>query len=139
MIETTLGTLVQAEPALSRLAEARLPARVSYRVARLIRAVGVEVGHFSQEKTKLLKELGQPEGPARPDGTQSFTVAPERAEEWVRRVTELAAVDVRIELTPIALTDLGDHAMSPADLLTLGPLVVEDEEASRPSAARSVP
>ena len=126
-ITMSLGALLGAELALDRLLEERLPAKVAYHVAKLAKLVKTETAYFATEREKAIRELGQEMPPTeeqRASGATSILqVKPEHVEEFNRRLTDLAAVEVAIAWRPLPLDTLPD--LSGADLLRLGPLVTE--------------
>lgn len=127
-IQTTLGALVQAEPALAPICALKLSARSAYHLKKLAQLVAIETTHFHTERNALIKELGT----ARPDGgfgiepTIAFEENPQFA-AFLRRVTELAAVEVTIPWGPLDLAMLGDEKVSAAELAALGPLLADPD------------
>lgn len=123
MIPTTLGTLAAAAPALGRLAAQPLPVKAAYTVAKLLKLAGVEIDHFTELRNAMIRELGEER-----DGAEGkvVQVKPEHVETFTARLTELAAITVTLNWTPIDLAALPDTiTVSPADLLALGPLVTD--------------
>lgn len=116
-IAATLGELVQAEEALQRLIEVKLPAKMAYQVAKLMRLVLAETQHFHKQREEAIRELGA----ANPDNPNEIRVQPDRMAEFATRLNELYAVEARIDWTPLSVADLPEITAS--DLLRLGPLV----------------
>ncbi len=125
-ISATLGQLADAEPALGRLASEKLPFQVSYRIAKLARAVAVETKHFHDARNALVREYGQ----AKSGGADEMHVTPDMPNwsDFVTKVVELAAVEATIPLWPIDLTTVEGLTISAGDLLLLGPLVTLEAE-----------
>jgi hypothetical protein len=115
----TLGELVQAEDALQRLIEVKLPAKQAYHVAKLVRLVKAETQHYHSQREEAIRELGV-SSPEHPD---EIRVPPDKMPEFVKRLNELYSVETKIDWTPLALADLPD--ITAADLLRLGPLVID--------------
>lgn len=131
VIDTTLGQLADAEAALGRLAAARMPFAAAYRVSKLAKAVALELLHFQEERTKLVREFGQAreatvaERAAGADPTV-IHVAPGSA-HWllfVEKARELAAVPVTLDVAPFDPSSIPGLEITAADLVALGPLVV---------------
>lgn len=118
-ITMTLGELVEAEDALSRLLEVKLPAQLAYSVATLMRAVKTETAHYHKEREILIRELGE----SVPDNEQMMRVKSGEIPAFIKRVNELMIVEATISIRPLKLADLPD--MTGTDILKLGPLVVE--------------
>ena len=125
-IATTLGALVQAEPALQPICALKLNARSAYHLKKLAQLVAHETQHFHAERDRYIKELGTD----RPDG--GFELKPD-SEAWptfVAQLNELAAVPVEIPWGPVTLEMLGDEKVSAQELAALGPLVADPEATS---------
>jgi hypothetical protein len=124
MITTTLGVLVQAAPALEPLCALKLSAKSAYHLRKLTALVAIETAHFHESRNEYIKELGI----AQPDGSVSIAPDSPQFPEYVRRVTDLVAVEVTIPWGPLTLQMLGEEKVSAADLRDLGPLLKEPEE-----------
>lgn len=124
-IQTTLGALVQAEPALAPICALKLSAKAAYHVKKLAALVAIETAHFHTERNALITEIGI----LRADGVSEIQPDSPAFQAFVTRVTELAAVDVTIPWGPITLAMLGDEKVSAAELTALGPLFAEPAEA----------
>jgi hypothetical protein len=118
-VKTTLGELVTAEPALNRLLEAKLPVKVAYHVAKVARLMKQETAYFNKEREALIRELGEE---TMIDGQQAIQVSPAKTAEFSRRLTEIASIEVSLDVRPIALNDVTVE-ISGADVLALGPLL----------------
>lgn len=125
-IATTLGVLVQAEPALQPICAVKLSAKSAYHLQKLARLVAAETAHFHEARNGYIKELGI----ASLDGSVSIAPDSPALPEFVARVKELIAVPVEIPWGPITLTMLGDATVSAAELQALGPLFAEPEATS---------
>lgn len=116
-VSATLGELVQAEEALQRLIDVKLPARTAYQVAKLMRLVLAETQHFHKQREESIRELGVPN----PDNPNEIRVQPDHMADFAARMNELYAVETRIDWTPLSIGELPEITAS--DLLRLGPLV----------------
>ncbi|HEV8211051.1 MAG TPA: hypothetical protein VGP77_13045 [Vicinamibacterales bacterium] len=128
-ISTTLGALVQAEPALQGICTLKLSAKSAYHLTKLARLVAAETAHYHEARTGYIKELGT----TLENG--SMTIAPDSPNlpEFVKRHEELVAVPVELPWGPITLAMLGDAHVSAADLGALGPLLADpDPDGSTP-------
>lgn len=133
MITTTLGALLEAEPALEELEQLRLPAKPAYHVAKLARLVLAETQIFKQQRDALIRELGTERPAAAAEqaagaGPTTIQVTPENLAVYVERVNALAAVPVEIAWRPLALVDLDGVTLRPADLRRLGPLLSDEPD-----------
>ena len=57
-IQTTLGALVQAEPALAPICALKLSARSAYHLKKLAQLVAIETEHFHKERDRYITEMG---------------------------------------------------------------------------------
>jgi hypothetical protein len=128
MIQTTLGALVQAEPAIATIAAMLLSAKSAYHVAKLARLVATETRHFHTSRDAIIQELGT----ARDGGGAELKPDAEAWPAFVARVTELAAVEVTLPWGPITLAMLGDAPVSAQVLVALGPLLAEPDAEATP-------
>jgi hypothetical protein len=129
-IPTTLGALVQAEPALGRLLEQRVSMRTAYHLAKFAKLVRDETAVYHQQRDALIRELGAPREPTdaeRATGIQGpvTEVTPANRTAFFARERELAAVPVTLEWTRLNLSTLDGIQVSGADLLALEPLLTD--------------
>jgi len=115
-ITMTLGALVEAEPALDRLLEQKLPAQTAYHLAKLAKLVKAETAHFHAQRDVLIRELGAPAGDV-------VEVMLEHRAAFFQRVQELLAVEATIAWRPLSLAQVSE--ISGGDVLRLGALLSE--------------
>jgi hypothetical protein len=128
-IRITLKDLLEAQPALQRLAAERLPVRLAYNVARMLKALQPDIDEFVKQRNELVKKYGA----TRPaTEAEKPTHGPEVTEviaanflEFKRELDELTTVEIVVDRAPLALDDV--EKISAADLLALGPLVKDAE------------
>lgn len=127
-IQTTLGALIAAEPALTRVIARDWPLSMAFKLARLARVVRVETATFEALRQQLVKKYG-----TEPDADGNFHVKPQHLSEFARQVNEAAAAAVALDAQPLSASQIAKHApemrVSPQDLADLGPLFLDDEEA----------
>ena len=129
-IRITLRALLDAQPALTRLAGERLPVKLAYNVARMVKAVQPDVEEFVQQRNKLVRQYGLPRPPLSEEerqthGAEVIEVTAANLEAYRQDIDALTNVEVTINREPLVLTDV--DRIAPADLLALGPLVAEPE------------
>lgn len=128
-ITMTLRAVLEAQAALDRLAGERLPVRLAYNVAKLVKLVRVEIGDFHEQRMKLVKEYGL----ARPateaelpiHGPEVIEVPPDKIAAFQKELEALVAEPVRFDRAPLQLADTFPN-ITPADLIALGPLVTDE-------------
>jgi hypothetical protein len=134
MISTTLRALVEAEPALKRLAAKDLPVKASYRASKLLTLVRGEADLFREQHQKHVQAMGA-ERPAKDAaerarlGDTVHEVTDDNRAAFVTLIQELGEQPVTLPWDPIDLATCGrDFTISPADIAALGPLVTMTEE-----------
>lgn len=139
-IETTIGELVAAEPALARLTAVKLDAKTRYHVVKLAKLVAAETrDHFYEPRQQVFKELGVERTPtpaelSRLGPDTVLEIPPVKVAAFSARIKELAAVPSVIEWSPVTLAMLESYPeFTGADMLALGPLfTMEDDHADAP-------
>src|SRR5205809_4635820 len=122
-----LGELIAAEPALTKLSTLRLPIKTSYNLMKLLSNVKKEIEIFNTQRNLFIKELGIERDTTLQEkqkgmGSQVVEVLPNNIEEFVKRINELASVEVSIG-TNLTLESLGSIEISAEDLLVLKPIL----------------
>lgn len=96
MIKTTVKSINAAKEALKRLAKAELPARVSYTVARLIRAIDGELALYEVQRIKLCEKYGE----INAEGTRYII---KDAVSFTREHTDLENTEVELNAEKVVL------------------------------------
>lgn len=121
-MQITLAQLMDAQPALERLAAERLPVKAAYRVAKVLRLVRPEVQQFVDQRNALIRELGAER--TTPTGDVAIEVTDANRAAFVAKVTELAAIEVRIDIEPIDVGTLDGVQVAAVDLIALDRFIV---------------
>jgi len=145
MITVSMGELLGVADVLKRLVAVRLPAgavhaKAAYDLAKLLRSVTAETQHFEDRRLEAIKELGTERDPTaaeiatgHPAGQPILAVTPENWPEFMSRTTAEAAVSVDLDVRPLTLRTVEVYELSGADMLALGPFLVEDAGPGPPS------
>lgn len=133
-IRMTFGQLAEAEAVLAGLGTVKLPYAAAYRLARLTKAVGVELDYFRKERDDLVRELGTTRAATvderargAPDEVPEVTPRSPKWSEFLAKVQQLAAVEVTLDLAPFDPSMVPGLEIAAADLLVLGPLLAAPE------------
>ncbi|HXD16395.1 MAG TPA: hypothetical protein VN654_05205 [Vicinamibacterales bacterium] len=134
-IETTIGALADAEPALERVAAQKLDAKARYHVVKLARLVKAEVQmHFHEPRQDAFKEFGKEREAtfaerAKMGPEKVLEVPPEMLVPFRARLKDLCDVPVTLPVGPItpAMVDACAE-ITALDLLALGPLFEMTEQ-----------
>jgi hypothetical protein len=140
-IETTIGALVEAEPALARLASVKLDAKTRYHIVKLAKLVTAETrAHFYEPRQALFCELGVERPPTGAERAKNgpdpvLEISPLNVPEFKARLADLASVPVTLPWGPVTSTMLEPYPeFTGADCLALGPLFeLVDEPVTAPT------
>jgi hypothetical protein len=116
-----LKQLIEAEGALHKLMNTPLPAAVAFRLKRVIRVVQPELQAYEEQRLKLVHELGE----KGEDGRTIVTT--ENMPAFNEQLEALWAEEVELNFKPMLIGDLGNTAVTAADLLALDWLFVDEE------------
>lgn len=114
--------LVEAGPAIGRVMETKLPAKVAYRLSRIQSKINSEMRAYTDSRMKSIKELGKED----PVGSGVFQIKdPESIKKFQDQMDELDAVEVKIDREPIKLAELGDVMIDAASLAACERFIIE--------------
>ena len=118
MITTTLGKINDANEALSRLGNTKLPIKQSYSISKLINLLNVELKNFQLQHKKLLEEFGVKK---LVEGNEALICKPENVDVFQKQYKELCDVEVEINYNPVEVKLL---EISAIDLIVLEPFII---------------
>ena len=132
-MEMKNGEIIGAIPALMELIQLPLPVRTSYQVAQLARAVEAAAQDFEAARARLVERFAERDesgeiASVHLDGqVQAGHVRIAEPAAFQAEMHELLEMSTTLAVTPLRLQELGSVAeVSPATLIALGPLLVED-------------
>lgn len=121
-----MGKLVEALPALQKLAAAELTPKTLYWVSKLMSKIDKELAFFNEQRDKALAELGTE------IETGKWKIDPDKRSVFEERMTELANIEIDETLKVVKLPMTENVSLSYNDLRSLEGLVeldfVEDSE-----------
>jgi hypothetical protein len=140
-IRLAVRELLDAQPALQRLGAEKLPIKVAYNLARLMRVIQPELDDFYKQRNDLVKQYGVTRPATDAERTQhgdEVTEVPkDKIEEFRNEINELADEKITLDREPLKLgANFPD--ISAADIIALGALLADDED-EQPSAVSSAP
>ena len=130
-MQTTLGALAHAEPALVRLGQQPVSFKTAYHLKKLITQVQAETKYFHEQREVLIRTHGS-ERPITPiEALQGLTgpvweVTETAKPVFTPLVEELCAVPVQITGWLLSADLLEELKLSAADLTALDPLILSD-------------
>jgi hypothetical protein len=101
-MKLTLGVLQDSAEALNGIGQVKLPAPISYRLARILKAVKEPLTTLDETKQKLLDEVGTPD--LDKPGMYKINDGP----RWQSEIKALMEQEVEVEVVPLKLADFGD-------------------------------
>ncbi len=114
-MKLTLNDLVLSREALQRLLHRKMPAKVAFSLARIVRRANVELEDYNKTRMGLFKRLGE----LSEDGRQwSMNKAEdEKREEFAEEMQSLLDAKIELEISQMPAEDLPD--ILPMDALAL--------------------
>jgi len=108
-----LGTVVQALPALQKLAGENLTPKVLYWTNKLLTRLEKEIDFFSTERGKLLKQYGEEVEP------DKWRVKPENIEAFEAAMKEVVDIDIEADFKVVKIPTTEKISLSYNDLRLL--------------------
>lgn len=118
--EMKLGILVNAESALSTLANEKMKAKSSYRIAKVINQITPHLETFRKVQQELLEKYGKKNG-------EGFGINPEM-KGWKTYLKEIQSVleeDIDIKIKKITLNSLSNAELTALEIGSLDWLIEE--------------
>ena len=110
-------------PSMAHSAQAKLPGKVAYRLAKNIRAIQPELDAFNDARNKLMQELGKPSE----DG-QNYLFEGENGEIFTKEINSLLDMEVTITLMRVSLDELQTISLEPGHVANLMDTVIYEVE-----------
>ncbi len=111
-----LRQVIEAIPALNKLANAELDIKAAYRVSKIISALQSEVEFFNAKRRQIVEKHGK----VNEDDTVSYE--PGKQAEADKELKELISLEIQAEIEPIEVS-AGDIRLTANDILALEPFV----------------
>ena len=118
-----LGKIINALPALQKLAGENLTVKTLYRINKLMRRLDKEIDFFNAERNKAIEELCEKD-----EGTK-YKIPEKNREALSQRLVSLSDIDVEPEIEPLKISVDEDIKLSYNDLKALeGIIEIYDPE-----------
>jgi hypothetical protein len=109
-----LEEIVNSTDQLKALLDVKLPVKVSYSIKRLVDKINPILTTFEAKRNDLIKEYGD----ENEDGSMQVKDS-EKINTYFEKLKELLLVEEEIDwLGPISLTELGDIALEPKNIVS---------------------
>ena len=116
-----LSKILEISGALNVLANTKLPAKASYRVAKAINLITSELKVYDQARVKLAEELGTKSE----DGSR-FDFADDAAKSFNDQIQALLEEEVDITLPTVTPDELGAIEIEPLHLAILDGVIIKE-------------
>jgi hypothetical protein len=117
-----LAILVQSvAPSLQALASMKLPVKAAFRVGTAVTAIKPHMEEYEKQRMALFEKYGTLD-----ETKQSYSVAPDKFEEFNKGFTDLVDEDVTVALPKIKLSEMGSVEVEPAHLVALADMFVDE-------------
>jgi hypothetical protein len=121
-MKLTLHKLVASSPALAELAsDTKLPVRTSYWAGKVLRKANAELQDYNETRIKLCEQFGTVSADGR-----KYEFSDDKLPEFQKQVSELLDTEIELPGEPFTLDKLGEATLSPASMMQLDWLIVEE-------------
>lgn len=127
-MKVKLREIIGSLQALNSLAGQPFPAKVSYKLSRILEQAGKASGDFEKEKITVYQRYGELADKA----TQTWKLKDESMPVALAELNDLLDVEVPLWGDPFKFSEMGDFRASAADLITLRWLITDDAEVAEP-------
>lgn len=108
-----LQTLKDSQESLKKLAKVVLPAKIGYRINKVLNKVNSEVRSFEDQRFALIKRLGKQTNAE----SDTWQLLPENNEAFNKEMKELGEIEVDIDFEKLKIEDLGEIHVAPEILV----------------------
>lgn len=110
--------LVNSVQVLSKLNNAELPVRVSYKLAKNIKSIEKELNIYEEEKQKLINKYGEKDEEGKLKTKEDGSINITDTENWNKDIKELLEIEAEINVEKINIDELAksDLKLTPAEL-----------------------
>lgn len=107
-----LSQIVNSIESLNILIDTKFPAKVSYRLKRIVDKLDPILKTYNEKHNELVKEYGETQD----DGSVSVTDQ-EKKKVFYEKLNEILEVEEEVDITPISAELLGDTEVEPKHLV----------------------
>lgn len=122
MIKTTIEKIINSQEAVNKLADKPLPVKISYRLAKLIKAIESELEVFEGERKKLLERYGTIN-----EEKQCYNIPNDKAEKFNAEFAQLIGTETELSAEKIDLSN-EDIKLTAKEFIALEPFIKFEEE-----------
>ena len=110
--------LVNSVQVLSKLNNAELPVKVSYKLAKNIKSIEKELTIYEEEKAKFINKYGEKDEEGKLKTKEDGSINITDTENWNKDIKELLDIEAEINIEKINIDELAksDLKLTPAEL-----------------------
>lgn len=130
MIKVKISDLLNGSEVLQKLGTMEFKAKLSWTIARLLKAADGEIQNFNDARMALIKKYGEKDenGELVTDDTGNCKIMQEKITDFSNELTELINSEVELNANEIDMKLLEDIPFMPSDMVKLEPFVNMDEK-----------
>ena len=117
----TLAELINMKPAIQKLVVKELPAKLSYRLAKLVRLLEPEYVSYEETRRKLVEKYGD----KTEDG--NITVPQDKLEVFMNELNGVLKEEVEFSYIPFSIDEIEKVELSVQDIVSIEKLLIEKE------------
>jgi hypothetical protein len=120
-VKVKLSQIIDAMPAVSKLAQKEMPAKAAYRISKIVRKMVSEMKAFNEARDKAIKKHGEQDTvQVKGEDRRVWKVKPENADAFNAEIEALMGSEVELTgVAKIAFSDLDGLQIAPGILTDL--------------------
>lgn len=129
MITIKIMDLVNGTPALQKLADAPLKAKLAWQISRILKVVDTEMQSFNETRMQLINKYGEKDesGELITDEQGNCRIMPDKLIDFTNEINELVSTEIEINANKIKMENLDDVNFTPGEMATLEPFIEIDD------------
>lgn len=131
MIKVNINTLMSIKPILQELANIRMPAKQSFKILRILKAVDAEYASIEEIQRNIVINYGKKDENDEfmlDSENQGYLIADEYQDKVAKELEELMASEIELDCDKINMNVLDNISLSPSQLLAIEPFIEINEE-----------
>lgn len=117
-MQVTLGNIATADAVLAKLSKCDMNAASAFKLSRIINSLTPELEQLKKQNNVLVSKYTE-----EVDGKK---ILPNDNQDFWNEIGELLKTEIELSIEPITLKDIENLSLSPVDIASLGPFLVEN-------------
>lgn len=129
MITITVGTLVRVKDILNKLANKQMPAKDSFKIMRILKAIDAEFSNAMEIQNKTLAKYADLDenGNYKTNPNGGVVLRQDSIDQCMQEMNDLYDTSITIECNKLPLSLFEDFSLSPSQLMSLEELIEYEE------------